>query len=127
MANQLTLKLTEVTPDDIPRITEVWFRAFGTPHNLELFPDTPAVHTWWNEANYYDLVNKSYQEYLKVVDVARPGDIIAYGKWDLQPDRCGERYPPWHPESNAELCNQFFGGIENQRKRLMQGRKHYCT
>ncbi|OGM46665.1 hypothetical protein ABOM_004698 [Aspergillus bombycis] len=114
MANQSTLRVSEVRPDDIPKITDVWYSAFSTPHNLELFPDTPAVRTWWNETIYYDLANRPYQKYIKVVDAAHPSDIVAYGKWDLQPDECGERYPPWHPESNAELCTQLFGGIENQ-------------
>ncbi|KAB8262343.1 acyl-CoA N-acyltransferase [Aspergillus pseudonomiae] len=125
MANQSTLQLREVGPDDIPKITDVWFRAFGTPHNLALIPDTPGVRTWWNEAHYHDLMNRPYQKYIKIVDAAHPSDIMAYAKWDLQPDECGERFPPWHPESNAELCTQYFGGNENQRRNLMQGRKHY--
>ncbi|KAE8381705.1 acyl-CoA N-acyltransferase [Aspergillus bertholletiae] len=125
MANWSTLSICEVALDDIPQITEVWYRAFSTPHNLELFPDTPAVRSWWNKNISYDLVNRPYQKYIKVVDAACPGEIIAYAKWDLQPDECGERFLPWHPESNAELCAQLFGGIELQRKSLMRGCRHF--
>ncbi|KAF5856145.1 hypothetical protein ETB97_007828 [Aspergillus alliaceus] len=122
---QCKFTLEEITPDDILNITAVWFRAFSTPGNRELFPDTPGVRDWWNKATLYDLLNRPFQKYLKVIDPAHPDEIIAYGKWDLDPDACGERFPPWHTESNAELCNQFFGGIECQRRNLMRGRKHY--
>ncbi|KAE8349876.1 acyl-CoA N-acyltransferase [Aspergillus coremiiformis] len=120
-----TLRLEEITLDDIPQMTEVWFRAFGTPHNLILFPDTPGVRAWWDETNRHDLLNRPYQKFIKVVDSAKPSCIVAYGKWDLEPDQCGERYPPWHEESNSEICSEFFGGIENQRRNVMQGRRHY--
>ncbi|KAF7596798.1 hypothetical protein BBP40_012397 [Aspergillus hancockii] len=122
---QSTLIIEDVVPEDIPKLSDVWFGAFNSPSNQELFPDTPGVHTWWDEANREDLLHKPYQKYLKVIDSTHPENIVAYGKWDLEPDECVKRYPPWHTESNAKLCNRFFGGIEKQRKRLMGKRKHY--
>jgi hypothetical protein len=124
--SQSTLILEDVLPDDIPKISEVWFRAFNSPSNKELIPDTPGLRTWWDDANYYDLLHRPYQKYLKVVDSTHPDAIVAYGKWDLEPNECVKRFPPWHTDSNAKLCNKFFGGIEQQRKRLMGDRKHYC-
>ncbi|KAE8154090.1 acyl-CoA N-acyltransferase [Aspergillus avenaceus] len=122
---QCTLAIAEVTRDDVPKLSQVWYRAFGTPPNLVLFPDTPCVRTWWNETNLNDLCHRPYQRFLKVVSSTDPSSVLGYAKWDLEPDRCGERFPPWHAESDGEHCSEFFDGIEQQRKNIMAGRKHY--
>ncbi|KAL4936408.1 hypothetical protein BDV06DRAFT_93617 [Aspergillus oleicola] len=131
-----TLKLSPVTPSDIPTLTTIWFAAFTDPGLRRLWPDTPGVRGWWDEANSSDLQNKPFQKYVKVVDTAIPasdrqgqageGRIVAYAKWDTStPEERGRRYPPWHAEMPSDECDRFFEREESERGRLMGETRHY--
>lgn len=118
------LHIEPIILDDIPQITELWYTVFGTPEMLHLFPDTPGLRQWWDGANRHDLQHKPAQKYLKAVDES--GKMVAYAKWDLAVQERGERFPPWHAESDQEACERFFGGLDEGRERLVVGRKCYC-
>lgn len=126
------LKLKPLTLEDTPALTELWFAAFADPELRRVFPDTPAVRQWLTDANRHDLTYKPFQKYIKVMDPAttdpegRPR-IAAYAKWDTSmPDERGRRYPPWHEEMPAVLCDEFFRKEEENRKRVMGNRNHFC-
>lgn len=120
-----SLEIQPVTADDVPAITQLWYTAFGIPLNLRMFPDTPGVRGWWNEANRQDVLSNPRRTLLKVVDPATD-QIVAYAKWDLDPSDSGARFPPWHAESDRETCERLFAGMEQQRKAFFGDRKHFC-
>lgn len=125
------LKLEPLTLEDTPALVKLFFAAFSAPDLPEIFPDTPNIRQWLEDANRQDLVNKPFQKYLKVVDTSQIQDgrprLAAYVKWDLSmPDERGSRYPPWHPDMPAEMCDAFFGKEEENRGRVMGDVKHYC-
>ena len=130
MATAGTLKLEPATLEDVPAITELWYVAFQDM--TKLFPDTPAMHQWWTDANRNDMIKKPFQKYLKVVDTesideqGRPR-IVAFAKWDLSKlsDR-GRRYPPWHDEQPGDECEAFFSKLDQDRTRVMGDLRHYC-
>ncbi|EPS26468.1 hypothetical protein PDE_01405 [Penicillium oxalicum 114-2] len=122
-------KLEIVTLKDIPAISQLWFAAF--PDMEALFPNTPAMHQWWDDANRADMIRKPFQKYLKVVDThtlderGRPR-LVAYAKWDLSmPEERGPRFPPWHESQPALDCDTLFQGLESERARVMGSRRHY--
>ncbi|KAM5369636.1 hypothetical protein ACJZ2D_008895 [Fusarium nematophilum] len=127
-----TLVLDQVTSDDVPAITELWFAGFTDPGMRYLWPDTPRVRKWWDDANRHDLLNKTFQHYVKIVDPeskdnrGRPR-IVAYAKWDLAtPKERGPRYPPWSEDMPSQACDAFFNRLESERQRVMAGGKeHY--
>jgi len=126
------LILETLTLEDTSALTELWYAAFTGPELRRVFPDTPAVRQWLTDANRHDIVHKSFQKYIKVVDTTsidekgRPR-IAAYAKWDTSmPEDRGSRYPPWHGEMPAALCDEFFKKEEDNRKRVMGDRKHFC-
>jgi NAD-dependent oxidoreductase involved in siderophore biosynthesis len=122
-----TLRLEPVTEDDIQALSSLWYAAFTDPGFRKLFPDTPAVRQWWDDANRADLRKKPFQKYLKVVDTASKNKIIAYAKWDLSTaEQRGERFPPFPAEGDQELLEKFFGTMENERKRVLGDRLNYC-
>lgn len=132
MTTPTTLHLEPLTIEDNAALTDLWFAAFTDPALRRVFPDTPIVRRWLEDANRHDLLHKPFQRYLKVVDTrsrdanGRPR-IAAYAKWDLSmPDERGRRYPPWHEEMPAELCEEFFRKEEENRRRVMGDRKHFC-
>ncbi|KAL2005066.1 hypothetical protein VTN00DRAFT_2916 [Thermoascus crustaceus] len=121
-----TLKLEPATVEDIPDITNVWYAAFSTPAMLALFPDTPAVRRWWEDANENDLLNNPFRVYLKVVDTAADNRLVAYGKWVLSmPDEDGSRFPAWPADCDAKKNDDFFGALARERERLLGGTKNY--
>ncbi|KAK1688496.1 hypothetical protein BDP55DRAFT_726397 [Colletotrichum godetiae] len=103
-----TLRLEEATLDDVPALTETWFAAFKDDEVIcRLWPDTPGVRAWWDEANWGDMRAKPLQRFVKVVDVSTvrtqtgtegtdEGDeggkegerprIAAWAKWDTNLD-----------------------------------------
>lgn len=119
-----SLRIEPVTLDDVPQITRLWYDIFSMPEMRRLFPDTPGLRQWWDDANRYDLLNKPGQKYLKAVD--ENGKMAGYAKWDFALEQRGDRFPPWHAESDREACDAFFGGLEKERLRLVGGKKHYC-
>lgn len=127
------LRIEIATLDDVPTLTEIWFAAFTDPGIRCLWPDTAGVRKWWDDANRNDMLNKPFQRYIKVVDPeSTDGDgrmrIAAFAKWDTaMPEERGRRYPPWHDDMPAQVCDAFFDGEENERRRVMGDRKHYCT
>ena len=128
-----TLQLEPCTIEDIAALTDLWFAAFTDPELCRLFPDTPLVRKWLEEANRHDFLNKPFQRYLKVVDTqlldahGRPR-LAAYAKWDLSmPEERGRRYPPWHEEMPGKACDEYFRKEEENRRRVMGDRKHFCT
>lgn len=119
-----SLRIEPVTLDDIPQITQLWYKVFNMPEMQRLFPDTPGLRQWWDNANRHDLLHKPGQKYVKVAD--ETGRVVAYAKWDLAIEERGDRFPPWHADSDRLACDAFFGGLEKDRVRLMEGKKHYC-
>lgn len=128
-----SLQLEPVTLEDIPDITNLWYGAFTEPAMLHIWPDTPGVRQWWDNANRKDLLHKPHQRYIKIVDTksvdakGRPR-IAAFAKWDLaMPEERGRRWPPWHGDMPRQDCDDFLAGLESERKRVMGDVKHYCT
>ncbi|WYZ37577.1 hypothetical protein EsH8_II_001083 [Colletotrichum jinshuiense] len=132
MATPTALRLEMATLDDVPALTELWFAAFKDDAGIRrLWPDTPGVRKWWDDANRSDILNKPFQRYVKVID---PGSadaggrarIAAYAKWDLSmPEGRGRRYPPWHGDMPGQLCDVFMQREEDERRRVMGDQKHY--
>lgn len=133
MTKPNALTLETVSLEDFPVLTEVWFAAFTDPDLRRLWPDTLGVRKWWDDANRHDLLNKPFQQYIKVVDhsstdVQGRARIAAFAKWDLSmPEERGRRYPPWHEDMPGQVCDVFFQREEDERKREMEDKKHYCA
>jgi hypothetical protein len=121
-----TFEIKVVEPEDIPTITELWYNAFSIPQNLKMFPDTPGVRQWWDEAHRQDILHSPQRRYLKVVDITLPGFIVAYAKWDVNPQQSGQRFPPWHEESDRKACNELFGTLVKERNKLFGDKQFYC-
>ncbi|KAJ5484229.1 acetyltransferase [Penicillium expansum] len=125
MAALSLLKLDLVTVEDSSSLMDLWFAAFSDPGSRRLFPNTPGVRKWLEDAIYQDLLQRPFQTYLKIVDLGSKGAdgrprIAAYAKWDSStPKERGPRYPPWHDDMPKELCQAFVGRGESNRKRVM--------
>ncbi|RLL98080.1 hypothetical protein CFD26_106066 [Aspergillus turcosus] len=120
-----TFEIRLMEPQDVSAITELWYKAFSIPQNLKMFPDTPGVRQWWDEAHRQDILHNPHRRYLKVVDVSSPGSIVAYAKWDLNPQQSGPRFPPWHEESYHRACNELFGMLEKERNKFFRDKRFY--
>ncbi|KAE8333724.1 acyl-CoA N-acyltransferase [Aspergillus sergii] len=119
------LKLEHATLEDIPELIEVWYNAFDTPEMLAIWPNTPGVRQWWDQANRHDMLHKPREKYLKVVDT-RNGRIAAYAKWSLETaEERGPRFPPWHSDMDPERNDAFIGSMEIGRARLVGGKKNF--
>lgn len=133
MAASSPLKLDLVTLEDSSALMDLWFAAFSDPGSRRLFPNTPGVRRWLEDAIYLDLLRRPFQRYLKVVDPESKGAngqprVAAYAKWDLStPEERGPRYPPWHNDMPRELCEAFVSRGESNRKRVMGNQKHICA
>ncbi|KAF7596879.1 hypothetical protein BBP40_011924 [Aspergillus hancockii] len=120
-----SLKLEHATLEDIPAITNLWYNAFSIPAMLAIWPDTPGVRQWWDDANRSDMLNKPHEKYLKIVDPSQ-GRIVAYAKWSLETaEERGPRFPPWHPDMDARGNDEFVQNLESSRARLVGGKKNF--
>ncbi|TVY40079.1 hypothetical protein LOCC1_G004448 [Lachnellula occidentalis] len=120
---QLILSLATLA--DIPPITALWYTCFSNPLWDKLFPTTPALYAWWNAANSDDLLHKASQVYLKVTDESAEGKgkIVGYAKWGFweggEERMLEDRLPGWAAESDAGLCDVFFGALARERRRVL--------
>ena len=133
MPSPKSLQLATVTLEDVPTLTEVWFAAFTDPGLRRLWPDTPNVRKWWDDANRNDILNKPFQHYIKVIDPESNDSqgrtrIAAFAKWDTSmPSERGRRYPPWSEDMPGDECDVFVEREEIERRRVMGDLKHYCA
>lgn len=132
MAASSLLKLETATLKDSSALVDLWFAAFSDPDSRRLFPYTPGVRKWFEDAIRYDLLRRPFQRYVKIVDSGAKDDngqprIAAYAKWDLSTaEQRGPRYPPWHNDMPADLCEALVSRGENNRKRVMGEQNHVC-
>lgn len=132
VAEDSPLVLELATLEDIPALTKLWYEAFTDPAVRLIWPDTPGVRKWWDDANREDMIDRPFQHYVKVIDPrskdanGRPR-IAAYAKWDLSmPEERGRRFPPWHEDMNKQNCDDFLTTLEENRKRVFGDSKNYC-
>lgn len=122
------LKLTFAEIQDVPELVKLWYQAFESPAIRAIWPDTPGVRQWWDATIRHDMLNKPREKYLKVIDTARRGDIVAWARWSLQTaEERGSRYLPWHQDMDAGHNNTYFQDLETSRARLVGGgRNNFC-
>lgn len=126
-----TLKLHPVGVEDCSALADIWFAAFSDPASRALFPDTPGVRQWLESAISYDLLQRPFQRYVKIVDSDTTTNnghrVAAYAKWDISTaEERGPRYPAWHADMPAEQCEAFVMRGDSNRKRVMGEQKHIC-
>ena len=112
------LKLDFATPADAREISDVWYECFPDEFIRKMFPHTPSVQQWWDDANTSDILNRPAANYLKVTDLAAndgKGKIVGYAKWFVpvegQKPELENRFPLWAEESDKDLCDRFFGHL----------------
>ncbi|PYH89581.1 acyl-CoA N-acyltransferase [Aspergillus ellipticus CBS 707.79] len=119
------LKLEVATVDDVPELTRLWYNAFSIPTMLAIWPDTPGVRQWWDEATLHDLRHRPCEQYLKVVD-PQTGRIAAFARWSLQTvEARGPRWPAWHPDQDPAAADAFLQTLEENRARFVGGRENF--
>ncbi|KAJ6111518.1 hypothetical protein N7523_007579 [Penicillium sp. IBT 18751x] len=131
VAEESPLVLERATQEDVPALTTLWYEAFTDPAARHIWPDTPGVRQWWDDANREDMSERPFQHYVKVIDPkskdanGRPR-IVAYAKWDLSmPDERGRRFPPWHEDMDKQDCDDFVAKLEGNRQRCFGDTKNY--
>ncbi|MCJ1321507.1 hypothetical protein MMC15_006852 [Xylographa vitiligo] len=128
----MPLTLLPATLADVPAFTSIYLSAFQDVIARDCFPRTsPHIREWWTSSNVDDMKNQASARFLKVVD---EGDIVAYAKWNVPVKQGTETLlggdnpddmPVWPEDANAELCDEFFGHLARERKRIMGNRPHY--
>jgi hypothetical protein len=133
LKHKAILQLDFATPADAREISDVWYECFPEPGIRKMFPKTPSVQQWWDDANTSDMLNRSAAKYLKVTDLVAndgKGKIVGYAKWfvpvENQKPELENRFPPWAEESDKDLCSRFFGHLVVERRKLLGERQHYC-
>ncbi|PWY94580.1 acyl-CoA N-acyltransferase [Aspergillus sclerotioniger CBS 115572] len=122
------LHLLPASPSDSPAIADVFLHSFSDPFNRRMFPLTEDVRRWWVDQFRRDIeqscaANPS-SAFLKVT--AADGAIAAFAKWrfPVPPTPEDKHKTAWPPSSDADLCEQFFQGMDSERTRIM-GEKEY--
>jgi hypothetical protein len=127
----MPLELMPATEADALRAAGIESIAFGpSPFNKVLFPgpfpDSPLADR--AESMAKALREDSTQRWLKVVDTDLEGDeqMIAFAKWHVFTEK--PVLPPrqFGPGCNIEACEKLFGGMREQRIRLIGDRPYVC-
>jgi GNAT superfamily N-acetyltransferase len=120
--------VSEARPEDVPELTSVYFASFIDSFSMSMFPRTPEVRTWW-EGDLGQAFTDPHARMIKVVD-DESGEIAAFAKWVLpatdSEHKEDEPLPEWPEGSDKELCQNFFSGLLETKKRLMGSRAYYC-
>ncbi|KAK5168973.1 uncharacterized protein LTR77_006282 [Saxophila tyrrhenica] len=121
-------RIRPANKEDIPGLTEVFFRSFNAPFWQYLFPDTALMRQWWHQAWQISLDNPTDRTFV-VEDTSSNDQIVAFSRWMVpQPDGNLERKWPVVDETyfpDMELVGAFFGGMEESRHSLMGKEPHW--
>lgn len=127
------LKCELATVDDVPELSSIWYNTFTTGFPRRLFPWTPAVQKWWDDANRHDMLHNSSTLYVVAKcfsEYDHKWRIIGYIKWVvpiIESDyKRLPRFPPWSAESDHALCDNYFAALEIERwKHIKENQDYY--
>ena len=128
----MPLELRPATEEDAIRAAEIEHLAYaGNPFERILFPGPfPPTDDGGRAVQLLDdLRGDPTTRWLKVVDTDTTGEtMIAFARWHMytedEPPRSALR--AFGPGCNEEACAALFGGIHEQRTRLMGERLYVC-
>lgn len=128
----MTFRITQATKTDAQSLSEVFFAAFSDPFNRTMFPPTPDVRAWVIEHLFSGDGQNENEIFLIVTDSSHPDAPVAFAKWISRVDAADRdgldtEGPAWPVSSDPELCEQFFGMMDEHHHRLMGDRPHYCV
>ncbi|KAK4942193.1 hypothetical protein LTR28_008730 [Elasticomyces elasticus] len=115
----------------------LYFTSFFPSHPfwVAFCPSGPQSERWWQECWRLSIEEDPAARNFVVIDKdARSedgdgkGKAVAFSRW-IEPQRDGslEKVWPALPDHfDMELCGQFFGGMDENRKELMGSRPHWC-
>ena len=91
-------------------------------------PNNEPHRRWWNEAWTMGLDNPTDRTFV-VIDRERDDEVVAFSRWQV-PQENGSLERRW-PDLNSrdwdlEVANDFFNGMDTNRKEMMQKRPHWC-
>lgn len=127
----MPLELQPATEADAVRAAEIESVAYGpSPFNKVLFPgpfpDNPLADRAAALAKSFG--EDSTQRWLKVVDPdLEGGRTIAFAKWHVFAEKPVLTPRQFGPGCNIEACEKLFGGIQDQRIRLLGDRPYICA
>lgn len=129
----MSLEITQASKEDAPALSEVFFAAFSDDFNRRMFPPAPDTRAWMIENAFGGKgPAKNSEIFLKITDPSQPDTPVAVAKW-IRPLSAAERgeyeaeaRPAWPVSSDPEICDWFFGMMDEQHHRLMGDRPHYC-
>ncbi|KAF2841295.1 acyl-CoA N-acyltransferase [Patellaria atrata CBS 101060] len=117
-----------LTPSDLPTILTIYFASFTNAFALRAFPHTAPIHAWWSRMLSSELSDPA-AVFLKAVTLTSNGsETISWIKGNRAPSTWTEKpaeESTWPEGSDAELCDVFFGRLEEVRRRVMGGRGHW--
>jgi hypothetical protein len=126
----MPLELEQATAADARRAAEIAAVAYGpNPFGQILFPG-PFPPTAKDSRT--DLLVKSLQEdktlrWLKIVDTDLEGEqTIAFAKWHIFTEKPELTPREFGEGCNVEACKLLFGGIQDQRIRILGSRPYVC-
>ncbi|KAI1849266.1 hypothetical protein JX266_005227 [Neoarthrinium moseri] len=128
----MPLEIQPATEADIRRAVELEFKAYGpNPFSAILFPGPkPDGDTIGTRAEYLTTQRKgdATTRWSKVIDTDLPQDeqMIAFSKWHVYTEKPQLTPREFGPECNVEACQKLFGGIQQQRFRILGDRPYVC-
>ena len=132
----MPFEIHPATPSDATALTEIFFSAFSSDFDRQLFPETPLTREWWIK-KFTSICSKPSDVFLKAVDPSKKAEngdnvIAGYAIWrvpgDVEAGSSGSKEdgPPLPEGSDKELCEMFFEWMNKQRDACMGERRHYC-
>ena len=87
------------------------------------------MRKWWSEAWQLGLDNPTDRTFV-VEDTDNQNKLVAFSRW-MVPQQDGNQERPWpemsESEWDMEIVENFFGGMEENRRELMGARPHWST
>ncbi|KAI0136656.1 acetyltransferase [Xylariales sp. AK1849] len=130
MSSNKNLKVLQATEADARRAVEIEAIAYGpNPFGKILFPGPFPDNAGDMRADglVKSFKEDSTQRWLKVVDLELPEgeeQMIAFAKWHIYTEAPTLTTREFGQGCNIEACEKLFGGLQDQRKKIMGGRTY---
>lgn len=128
----MSILLREATLDDVERIIDVHFSAFGTETvSLQTLPRASGTgRAFWKPSIVEAIQGKKHTHVLVVTDddaAAASDQIIAFAKWRAPGAPIVDPPPAsaWPQDGNPELGARFFGRFAEVHREIMGEKPHW--